>query len=80
MIRTVIRSPTKPGAFAVVRCGIGFPTTTETDGFGTMASASAYADRLNREYDRQQAASAVLALAPVDRPIPAGFYSDQDAR
>jgi len=79
MIRTVIPSPTSPGAFAVVRQGPGLPVTLEIDGFGTEQSAQRHADVLNRLYQRQQEAEATLALPPAERPIATGFYTDRDA-
>ena len=46
---------------------------------GSERPCKAEAARLNAQQARQHAASLALAVAPADRPIPKGFYSDGDA-
>ena len=45
----------------------------------TKQAAQAHADRLNAEQERKARASAALDQAIQDRPIPKGFYTDEDA-
>lgn len=63
---------------AVYRC----PQTKHLNSIGagcSETSAKAMADAANRQQDRQHAKAMAEAVAPADRPIPAGFYSDADA-
>lgn len=46
----------------------------------TPGAAKHHADKCNRDQERKARLSAALAQAIENRPIPAGFYTDDDAR
>lgn len=79
MEAVLIPSPSTLGLIAVARYAVGVHTV-ECDGFSTKTAASKYARQLNERYQADSDAAAIALIAPEDRKIPTGFYTDADAR
>lgn len=68
------------GRWHTVRILPGCDVVTSVMDAPSEHAAREEAARLNRIEARQAQAAQVAAMAPQDRPIPKGFYTDEDAR
>lgn len=68
------------GRWHAVRLLPGCDVVTSVMDAPSERAAREEAARLNRIEARQAQAAQVAAMAPQDRPIPKGFYTDEDAK
>lgn len=76
-VYTAQRAP--DGRWHTVRILPGSPVLASVMDAPTERAAREEAARLNIAEAKQEQAAQAAALAPADRPIPKGFYTDHDA-